>query len=57
VKKSILITGCSSGIGLDAALTLSSRGYQVIDSLQKHRHVLRLQKKGLTAYLLDLAQT
>jgi short-subunit dehydrogenase len=56
VKKSILITGCSSGIGLDAALTLLSKGYQVFATARKPADVLMLQEKGLLACQLDLTQ-
>ena len=56
MKKSILITGCSSGIGLDAALTLSTRGYQVFATARKQADVVMLQEKGLTACQLDLTQ-
>ncbi|MGB2740216.1 MAG: SDR family oxidoreductase [Cognaticolwellia sp.] len=52
--KSILITGCSSGIGLHAALTLSARGYQVFATARKASDVVMLKEKGLTAYQLDL---
>jgi NAD(P)-dependent dehydrogenase (short-subunit alcohol dehydrogenase family) len=55
--KSILITGCSSGIGLHAALTLSARGYQVFATARKAQDVADLQTKGLTAYQLDLTNT
>lgn len=55
--KSILITGCSSGIGLHAALTLSARGYQVFATARKAQDVADLQAKGLTAYQLDLTNT
>ena len=54
--KSILITGCSSGIGLHAALTLSARGYQVFATARKAQDVTELQAKGLTAYQLDLTK-
>ena len=54
--QSILITGCSSGIGLHAALTLSARGYQVFATARKAQDVATLQAKGLTAYQLDLTQ-
>lgn len=57
MKKSILITGCSSGIGLDAALTLSMRGYQVFATARKEADVLMLQEKGLTACQLDLTES
>tara|TARA_R110000787_G_scaffold210551_1_gene320343 strand:+ start:131 stop:958 length:828 start_codon:yes stop_codon:yes gene_type:complete len=54
--QSILITGCSSGIGLHAALTLSARGYQVFATARKAQDVADLKAKGLTAYRLDLSQ-
>lgn len=55
MKKSILITGCSSGIGLCAALTLQERGYQVIASVRKKDDIEVLQDKGLDHVIhLDL---
>ncbi len=56
MKKSILITGCSTGIGLDAALTLSKRGYQVFATARQQTDVLMLQKRGLQACVLDLTE-
>ncbi|PWK46339.1 SDR family oxidoreductase [Pleionea mediterranea] len=53
-QKSILITGCSTGIGLDAALTLHQRGYQVIATARSEKDVSILADKGLTALKLDL---
>lgn len=53
-KKSILITGCSSGIGLHAALTLDARGYQVFATARKPEDVDMLKAKGLNAFELDL---
>ncbi|MDX2369766.1 MAG: SDR family oxidoreductase [Colwellia sp.] len=57
MKKSILITGCSSGIGLDAALTLSTRGYRVFATARNEADVKFLQSKGLSAYTLDLTSS
>lgn len=56
-NKSILITGCSSGIGLHAALTLSARGYQVFATARTEQDVTELAAKGLHAYLLDVTHT
>ena len=56
-KKSILITGCSTGIGLDAALTLSARGYQVFASARNDSDLNMLTGKGLNAVYLDLADS
>ena len=53
-KRSILITGCSSGIGYDAAFELQKRGYDVIASARQQKDVDLLSSKGLFAVQLDL---
>ncbi len=54
-EKSILITGCSSGIGLCAALTLQARGYRVIASVRQTKDIENLKSQGLRQVIqLDL---
>lgn len=53
--KSILITGCSSGIGYDAAHTLAKRGWRVFATCRKKADCERLQSEGLESLLLDHA--
>ena len=53
-SRSVLITGCSSGIGLAAARQLQHRGYQVFASARKNADVKRLQSEGLNAVALNL---
>jgi len=50
-----LITGCSTGIGFDTAITLSTMGYQVFATARKQADVEKLIAQGLNAHLLDLA--
>ncbi len=52
--RSILVTGCSSGIGLACALGLAERGWRVIASARKPSDVQRLVEQGLSTVLLDL---
>ncbi|MEJ2613027.1 MAG: SDR family oxidoreductase [Candidatus Thiodiazotropha sp.] len=52
--KSILITGCSSGIGLCVAQGLKARGYRVFASARKDHDVTQLQQQGFNALKLDL---
>jgi len=54
MKKSILITGCSSGIGLCAAETLHKRGYRVFATARKEGDVERLKTLGLESLKLDI---
>ena len=53
--KSILITGCSSGLGFDAALRLKDRGWHVLATARDAKDVARLAALGLDSYRLDLA--
>ena len=53
--KSILITGCSTGIGYHCAKELHKSGYKVIASCRKNEDVIRLTEEGLTCIKLDLA--
>lgn len=53
--RSILITGCSSGIGLDAAKTLRERGWQVFASCRKPSDCERLKSEGFDSPHLDYA--
>ncbi|MCV6611539.1 MAG: SDR family oxidoreductase [Amphritea sp.] len=52
--KSVLITGCSSGIGYHVALGLQQRGYRVLASARNANDVAMLQAQGLEACQLDL---
>ena len=52
-QKVILITGCSSGIGRDAALTMKARGWLVLATCRKKEDCQKLQKVGLTSFVLD----
>lgn len=55
VQKSILITGCSSGIGYDAAHGLKAKGWRVFATCRKERDVQRLIDEGLESFVLDYA--
>ncbi|MBF9052514.1 SDR family NAD(P)-dependent oxidoreductase [Roseobacter sp. HKCCD9010] len=55
MAKSILITGCSSGLGEDAARTLHARGWRVFATCRKPEDVARLEAEGLESFLLDVA--
>jgi NAD(P)-dependent dehydrogenase (short-subunit alcohol dehydrogenase family) len=56
-SKTILITGCSSGIGYSTAVLLKARGHQVIVSARDRADVERLKNEGFTALQLDLADS
>jgi len=57
MQKSILITGCSSGIGHHVAHALHGRGWQVLATCRKAEDVVRLQDEGLACHQLDLTDT
>lgn len=55
--KTVLITGCSSGIGYATAIELKNRGHNVIASARKKEDVARLVQEGFLAVQLDLADS
>ena len=53
VDKTILITGCSSGIGLDTALRFRDMGWQVLATCRQKKDCAELIKQGLISFPLD----
>ncbi|KHG34153.1 MAG: oxidoreductase [Sulfurospirillum sp. MES] len=57
MAQTILITGCSSGIGYTCAHGLKKLGYDVFATCRKEEDVARLKKEGLNAFRLDLCDS
>ncbi|MEX1662996.1 SDR family NAD(P)-dependent oxidoreductase [Thioclava sp. 15-R06ZXC-3] len=55
MAKTILITGCSSGIGYDAAHGLKAAGWKVLATCRKEEDCERLRAEGLISFQLDVA--
>ena len=55
--RSILITGCSSGIGFDAAQGLAARGWRVFATCRQEADAARLRGIGLESFVLDYADS
>ena len=56
-KLYVLITGCSSGIGLNAAQFLQNSKYHVITTARTIDEVKELKQNGFTAYLMDMSDS
>lgn len=52
--QNILITGCSSGIGLETALTLKKNGIKVYASARKEEDVQKLKNLGFITFKIDV---
>ncbi|NBZ89317.1 SDR family NAD(P)-dependent oxidoreductase [Stagnihabitans tardus] len=51
--RTILITGCSSGIGYDAAHAMKARGWRVLATCRAEADCERLRGEGLESFRLD----
>ncbi len=55
-QRTILISGCSSGIGLEAAKTLKARGWRVLATARKAEDLKRLESElGVEAFEMELS--
>lgn len=52
-QKTVLVTGCSTGIGYTCALGLKARGYRVFATARRPEDLKRLDDEGLEAIALD----
>ncbi len=55
-ERSVLITGCSSGIGLASAREMKARGWHVFATARKPADIARLKEEGLDSLYLDYAE-
>jgi NAD(P)-dependent dehydrogenase (short-subunit alcohol dehydrogenase family) len=56
-ERSVLITGCSSGIGLASAREMKARGWRVFATARKPEDIARLkEKEGVISLYLDYAE-
>jgi NAD(P)-dependent dehydrogenase (short-subunit alcohol dehydrogenase family) len=57
MTQTILITGCSSGLGYDAAIGLRAAGWRVFASCRKPEDCARLKSEGFESPLIDYANS
>ena len=57
MSRTVLITGCSSGIGRAAALGMQARGWRVFATARKPEDIADLKANGLEALYLDYTET
>jgi short-subunit dehydrogenase len=50
------MTGCSTGIGLETALYLHKKGFNVFATAREEKDLQKLRKKGLNTHLLDVTK-
>lgn len=54
MEKTILVTGCSTGIGRHCALKLKQAGWRVLATVRRPEDVASLEALGLESFVLDL---
>jgi len=56
-RKSIIVTGCSSGIGAWCARALQRDGWRVFATARQPNHIAELERDGLEALYLDYTES
>lgn len=55
MPRRVLITGCSSGIGLDAARRMQAEGWQVVATCRRDEDIAARRAEGMECHHLELA--
>jgi NAD(P)-dependent dehydrogenase (short-subunit alcohol dehydrogenase family) len=56
-QRTIIVTGCSSGIGAYCARALKADGWRVFAAVRKHADLGPLQDEGIEAFLMDYTRS
>ncbi|MBX5131015.1 SDR family oxidoreductase [Rhizobium lentis] len=56
-ERTIVVTGCSSGIGAHCARALKADGWRVFATVRKTQDLADLEADGIEAFLMDYART
>ncbi|MEK1864315.1 MAG: SDR family NAD(P)-dependent oxidoreductase, partial [Rhizobium leguminosarum] len=56
-ERTIVVTGCSSGIGAHCARALKADGWRVFATVRKPDDLKGLEAEGIEAFLMDYART
>ncbi|MGO7216128.1 SDR family oxidoreductase [Rhizobium ruizarguesonis] len=56
-ERTIVVTGCSSGIGAHCARALKADGWRVFATVRKPDDLKELEAEGIEAFLMDYART
>ncbi|MBY3418263.1 SDR family oxidoreductase [Rhizobium laguerreae] len=56
-QRTIVVTGCSSGIGAHCARSLKADGWRVFATVRKPEDLPGLETEGIEAFLMDYART
>ncbi len=56
-QRTIIVTGCSSGIGAHCARALKADGWRVFATVRKHQDLAALERDGLEAFFMDYTRS
>ncbi|TCU32097.1 SDR family oxidoreductase [Rhizobium azibense] len=56
-QRTIIVTGCSSGIGAYCARALKADGWRVFAAVRKHADLGPLQEEGIEAFVMDYTRS
>lgn len=56
-QRTIIVTGCSSGIGAHCARALKADGWRVFATVRRHQDLAALERDGIEAFFMDYTRS